>query len=102
MTIEGDCADCGVHFVTFSNLDAKDHAVPRCMSCLFIREAAPEDQAGLRAMLWSTDHEREWKYWRERGAYHDETCAERACDRCGKLYRGPAVYCRLTCALADA
>ena len=27
---------------------------------------------------------------------------ERPCDKCGKPYRGPAVYCSLTCALADA
>jgi hypothetical protein len=27
---------------------------------------------------------------------------ERACDKCGKLYRGPAVYCSLECAVADA
>lgn len=35
-------------------------------------------------------------------AYRDDRFPERACDRCGKLYRGPAVYCSLTCALADA
>jgi hypothetical protein len=28
--------------------------------------------------------------------------AERPCDHCAKLYRGPAVYCSLECALADA
>jgi ribosomal protein S27AE len=32
----------------------------------------------------------------------DEAFPERPCDRCGKPYRGPAVYCSLTCALADA
>ena len=35
-------------------------------------------------------------------AYRDESFDERACDYCGKLYRGPAVYCSLECALADA
>ena len=35
-------------------------------------------------------------------AYSDDSFAPRECDRCGKLYRGPAVYCSLTCALADA
>jgi hypothetical protein len=35
-------------------------------------------------------------------AYRDGSCSERACDCCGALYRGPAVYCSLTCALADA
>jgi hypothetical protein len=50
---------------------------------------------------------RKRKPWRAaakkaRRAYRDETFPERACDKCGKLYRGPAVYCSLTCALADA
>lgn len=34
--------------------------------------------------------------------YRDDSFPERACDRCGTLYRGPAVYCSLKCALADA
>ena len=34
--------------------------------------------------------------------YVDPSCPERACDRCERLYRGPAVYCSLSCALADA
>lgn len=34
--------------------------------------------------------------------YRDSTRPERRCDRCGRAYRGPAVYCSLTCALADA
>jgi hypothetical protein len=36
------------------------------------------------------------------GRYTDETFAARPCDRCGRLYRGPAVYCSLVCAQADA
>jgi hypothetical protein len=35
-------------------------------------------------------------------AYRDEQFPERACDRCGEPYRGPAVYCSLKCALEDA
>jgi hypothetical protein len=35
-------------------------------------------------------------------AYWDVRLEERACDRCGKPYRGPAVYCSLACALEDA
>jgi hypothetical protein len=35
------------------------------------------------------------------GSYVDETFAERACDYCGKLYRGPALYCSLECATDD-
>jgi hypothetical protein len=34
-------------------------------------------------------------------AYRDDTCPERLCDRCGTLYRGPAVYCSLNCALEE-
>jgi hypothetical protein len=36
------------------------------------------------------------------GRYVDKAFSERPCDKCGKPYRGPAVYCSLTCALADA
>jgi hypothetical protein len=37
-----------------------------------------------------------------RAAYRDSSFNERECDHCGERYRGPAVYCSLTCALADA
>jgi hypothetical protein len=37
-----------------------------------------------------------------RAAYRDDTCEERDCDYCGRPYRGPAVYCSLECAEADA
>jgi ribosomal protein S27AE len=39
---------------------------------------------------------------RARAAYVDPAYSERLCDRCGKPYQGPAVYCSLECALADA
>jgi hypothetical protein len=35
-------------------------------------------------------------------SYHDDACEPRACDHCSATYRGPAVYCSLECALADA
>lgn len=35
-------------------------------------------------------------------AYRDDAFPERPCDRCGQPYRGPAVYCSLTCAMLDA
>lgn len=35
-------------------------------------------------------------------SYHDPTCPPRNCDKCGKVYTGPAVYCSLECAVADA
>lgn len=34
--------------------------------------------------------------------YQDDRFVERPCDKCGKPYRGPAVYCSLECALEDA
>jgi hypothetical protein len=36
------------------------------------------------------------------GAYSDDSYPERECERCVKLYRGPAVYCCFECAVADA
>jgi hypothetical protein len=33
--------------------------------------------------------------------YRDDTSPERACDCCGRMYRGPAVYCSLRCVEAD-
>lgn len=35
-------------------------------------------------------------------AYHDPTCPLRTCEACGRAYRGPAVYCSLSCAELDA
>jgi hypothetical protein len=35
-------------------------------------------------------------------SYRDERFSQRPCDRCGKRYRGPAVYCSSECAAADA
>jgi hypothetical protein len=37
-----------------------------------------------------------------RAAYRDDSFPARLCDRCGTPYRGPAVYCSLACAVADA
>ncbi len=34
-------------------------------------------------------------------AYEDEGFPVRACDYCGKPYRGPAVYCSFKCAIDD-
>jgi hypothetical protein len=35
-------------------------------------------------------------------SYRDDRFAERKCDNCHKLYRGPAVYCSHECAILDA
>jgi phosphoenolpyruvate-protein kinase (PTS system EI component) len=42
------------------------------------------------------------KYVKNLAAYQDPRFSERACDKCGKRYRGPAVYCSIECAEADA
>ncbi len=44
------------------------------------------------------------KWMRERpvNAYVNAAYQPRQCDRCGTTYRGPAVYCCLECAIADA
>lgn len=34
--------------------------------------------------------------------FEDPSEPERGCDACGKLYRGPAVYCSFRCAYTDA
>ncbi len=39
---------------------------------------------------------------RAQDAYRDESCPIRLCDRCRLPYRGPAIYCTLECAIADA
>jgi hypothetical protein len=52
-------------------------------------------RARVRELQGDTESEAE-------AAYRDDACDERPCDYCGTIYRGPAVYCRLACALADA
>lgn len=37
-----------------------------------------------------------------RAAYRNPACAQRRCDHCGDLYRGPAVFCCIECAMAAA
>jgi hypothetical protein len=96
--IEIDCQDCGLHCTIFgAEAGAK---MTRCATCQFIRDfSAPEEQEAVRARLYD---EESMQYWREIGCYRDDTSPERACDHCQRPYRGPAVYCSLTCALADA
>jgi len=38
---------------------------------------------------------------KSRAAYRNNSRGQRACDKCGTLYRGPGVYCSHRCALAD-
>jgi hypothetical protein len=57
----------------------------------------PNCDKGGRQVLWRA---RPLNAARE--AYLDERYPERTCDACGKMYRGPAVYCSIECAQADA
>ena len=67
-------------------------AAPRCLGCGCKLEAdEPQPLYCVRCCIAP-----------RRNPYRDEGSPERACDHCGKLYRGPAVYCSLACALADA
>jgi len=67
-----------------------------CADCNGSGVASCCDAAG--ASLFAASNEEA----KSNDAYRDDTFPERPCDRCGKPYRGPAVYCSLTCAIADA
>jgi hypothetical protein len=53
-------------------------------------------------MLMGQRIERADNVRRARTAYRDDRAQPMACHRCGGMYRGPAVYCSLECAEADA
>jgi hypothetical protein len=61
----------------------RDKAERFCVCCGFLEDVNPLTE-------------------RARARYRDASFPERACDACGKPYRGPAVYCSLDCAIADA
>lgn len=69
-------------------------------------EARPDAHAALRRvaeLLWpALPAAAAAARARAEADYHDPRCPERACDRGGAPYRGPAVYCSLTCAEEDA
>jgi hypothetical protein len=37
-----------------------------------------------------------------RARYRDDSFPSQVCEKCGQTYHGPAVYCSLDCAVADA
>jgi len=47
-------------------------------------------------------HMQEGMTCRAKDYYKNDCFDERLCDYCHNAYRGPAVYCSLTCAQADA
>jgi len=71
------------------------------------RRPRPTTKQLAKAARLAADHlARKESWWQRerlvREAYSNPSYAERQCDRCGQSYRGPAVYCSLDCAVADA
>lgn len=99
---EFDCQDCGRHVIMFMR---GGNSPTHCSSCAWVNEFIEgAEQAEVRQLLGvplkSSLHEVLRPTPRE--AYRDDSYLPRHCDRCQKVYRGPAVYCSLDCAMADA
>ena len=89
-------------WITFQGEAWKIFAIRDCDTFYVARGWQPNVET--RVIDWPSEH---WAaYARKAHArlaqYMNEACDERECDGCGRLYRGPAVYCSLACALADA
>ena len=99
LTIQGDVRVSTV----FLGLDHNFGAAGRPLLFETMAFVDREDVGQERYATWKQAEEghRRWvaKVFKP---YVDNRFSERPCDRCGKPYRGPAVYCSLTCALADA
>lgn len=69
-----------------------------------ILEPLPADQDWQISREWIAAWvaERDAPRATAQAAYEDDSFEERACDYCGRPYQGPAVYCSLECAEADA
>jgi hypothetical protein len=81
------CEDCeGEGVIKMTTADGGLMIAP-CLSCIG-GIASCCDAAGSRA--------------RAEALYADPNFCARPCDHCGQWYRGPAVYCSLQCAEADA
>jgi hypothetical protein len=101
------CQQCGAEFnVIFSSLD---HGIPRGDAVMAFRNSARGAPQRFRlASVFNIflAEPTPALIARERAAaaYFDPAEAERQCDRdgCGETYHGPAVYCSLACAEADA
>jgi Zn ribbon nucleic-acid-binding protein len=76
------CPECGGK----GRIKLFRHGKMPCLECGGSGVASCCDAAGSRAAA----------------SYRDEQFPERDCDRCGRTYRGPAVYCSLKCAQEDA
>lgn len=93
-----DCQDCGVHVFQFG-IDTAP-SPPRCACCDVIHSiSSVADRNALRVALYDPEA---MHFWLAEGCYRDEDFAERHCDGCRRLYRGPGVYCSRACVAADA
>lgn len=84
------CDTCHCHVFTWS-----DDNRTKCAVCYWIAtldDITPEQEAEIRVMTATPILNK----------YRDDSYQERKCDCCGKLYRGPAVYCSFECAIKDA
>lgn len=62
------------------------------MGNIWAEAARLSDKEGMELLAWVT----------ARALYRDDNWVEALCDHCQQPYRGPAVYCCLACAQADA
>jgi len=96
MPVEFDCEGCGFHLISFVDQVPSDGF---CAVCALLSEfEAPENLMPMRRRCEPGG----WISERTMRAYRDRRFPERSCDHCGKPYQGPAVYCSIDCALADA
>jgi hypothetical protein len=107
------CLKCGHAVDAADSLATPDAPPPSegdicvCIKCaepmifnadLSFRWPTPEERAEILAEPDTADTIKAVRH----AAYLDQRLSERACDRCGKAYQGPAVYCSFECAVADA
>ena len=96
---EFDCTDCDIHVLAWGPRLNPDR---RCIGCQFIAEMPAGEREEMRAEMASRGVIGTPRPRAAVEAYADPTRPPRPCDHCGRSYRGPAAYCCLSCALADA
>jgi predicted nucleic acid-binding Zn ribbon protein len=100
-SLEFDCTDCDHCVVSITPPHSPGR---RCAGCQFIAELVnPVDREELRVWMAErgiigTPHKR--VAVRAAAAYRDQHNAMRHCVNCGRPYRGPAMVCSQSCALA--
>jgi hypothetical protein len=107
------CLNCGHEVDAADSLATPNASRPSegdvcvCIKCaeamifnadLSFRWPTPEERAEILAEPDTADTITAVRH----AAYRNPAFSERTCDRCGKPYQGPAVYCSFECAVADA